>query len=89
LSSVTKNDLTGHHSGNSRNGYSSKTLKGDPGEVAFQAPRDRNGCFELQLIKKRQAYTTGMDDQILSLYAKGYQTSTTLAGWRQLTRSVL
>ena len=66
-----KNDLSGHHSGNSRNGYSSKKLKGDHGEVDIQTPRDRNSNFEPQLIKKGQTRITGMDDQILSLYAKG------------------
>ena len=69
-----KNDLSGHHSGNSRNGYSSKTLKGDHGEVEIQTPRDRNASFEPQLIKKGQTRITGMDKQILSLYAKGMST---------------
>jgi putative transposase len=65
-----KNDLSGHHSGNNRNGYSSKKLKGDHGEVDIQTPRDRNSSFEPQLIKKGQTRITGIDDQILSLYAK-------------------
>ena len=69
-----KNDLSGHHSGNNRNGYSSKKLKGDHGEVDIQTPRDRNSSFEPQLIKKGQTRITGMDDQILSLYAKGMST---------------
>ena len=79
-----KNDLTGHHSGNSRNGYSSKTLKGDHGEVALQTPRDRNGCFEPQIIKKRQTRITGMDDQILSLYAKGMSTRDIVAAFEEM-----
>jgi len=37
-----KHDLSGHHSGNSRNGYSTKKLKGDHGEIILQTPRDRN-----------------------------------------------
>ena len=69
-----KNELTGHHTGNSRNGYSSKKLKGDHGEIDIQTPRDRNSTFEPQLIKKGQSRITGMDDQILSLYAKGMST---------------
>ena len=69
-----KNALTGHHSGNSRNGYSTKKLKGDHGEVELQTPRDRNASFEPQLIKKGQSRITGMDEQILSLYAKGMST---------------
>jgi putative transposase len=63
-------DEDGHHSGNSPNGYSSKTLKGDHGEIELKTPRDRTGSFEPQLIKKNQTRITGMDDQILSLYAK-------------------
>lgn len=69
-----KNHSTGHHSGNSRNGYSTKKLKGDHGEIDLQTPRDRNATFEPQLIKKGQSRITGMDDQILSLYAKGMST---------------
>ncbi len=69
-----RNEPTGHHSGNSRNGYSAKKLKGDHGEVDIQTPRDRNATFEPQLIKKGQSRITGMDKQILSLYAKGMST---------------
>jgi len=58
----------------SRNGYSAKKLKGDHGEVDIQTPRDRNATFEPQLIKKGQSRITGMDKQILSLYAKGMST---------------
>ncbi len=47
-------DTKGHHSGNSRNGYSSKTLKGDHGEIEIEAPRDRNGSFEPQIILQAQ-----------------------------------
>lgn len=64
----------GHHSGNSRNGYSRKTLKGDHGEVEIEVPRDRNGSFEPQLVRKGQTRLTQMDDQILVLYAKGMTT---------------
>ena len=69
-----KNAATGHHSGNSRNGYSSKKLKGDHGEIDLKTPRDRNSSFEPELIKKGQSRITGMDDQILSLYARGMST---------------
>ena len=65
------NDPTGHHSGNSRNGYSSKKLKDENGEVYTHTPRDRNANFEPQLIKKGQTRITGIDEQILSLHAKG------------------
>lgn len=69
-----KHAQEGHGSGNSRNGYSSKTLKGNMGEVEIQTPRDRQGRFEPQLIGKGQTRLTEFDDQILTLYAKGMTT---------------
>ncbi len=62
-----KNDPTVHHTGNSRNGYSSKKLIGDHGVIDLQTPRDRNATFEPQLIKKGQTRITGMNVQILCL----------------------
>ena len=79
-----KSDPEGHHSGNSRNGYSSKKLKGDHGEIDLQTPRDRNASFEPQLIKKGQTRITGMDDQILSLYAKGMSTRDIVAAFQEM-----
>lgn len=64
----------GRGSGNSRNGYSGKTLKGDLGEIPLQTPRDRNGTFEPQLIAKGQTRLARLDSQILALYAKGMTT---------------
>lgn len=69
-----KHDAEGHHTGNNRNGYSGKTLKGSHGEVDIDVPRDRNGSFEPQLVRKGQTRLTEFDDQILSLYAKGMTT---------------
>jgi len=66
--------LNGYKSGNSRNGTSPKTLKGAHGEVVIDAPRDRASSFEPQLVSKGQTRITGMDEQILSLYAKGMST---------------
>lgn len=57
--------------GNTRNGKSRKTLKGDFGELPIEVPRDRHGSFEPQLIAKHQTRWTGFDDKILSLYARG------------------
>ena len=79
-----KNDPEGHHTGNSRNGYSAKTLKGDHGEIELETPRDRNGSFDPQLIKKGQTRITGMDDQILSLYAKGMSTRDIVAAFQEM-----
>lgn len=61
-------------SGNARNGYSTKRLKGDHGEVELSVPRDRLSEFEPQIVGKRQTRLTQFDDQILSLYAKGMST---------------
>lgn len=69
-----KHDKSGKNSGNNRNGYSQKTLKGQHGEVVIDAPRDRNGDFEPQFVKKGQSRLTQFDDQIFSLYAKGLST---------------
>ena len=70
----TQYEHRGHHSGNSRNGYSAKTLKGDHGEIEIETPRDRNASFEPQIVSKGQTRITGMDDQVLTLYAKGMST---------------
>jgi len=69
-----KHDGAGQGSGNSRNGASSKTLKGDFGEVAIEVPRDRNGSFEPKIVGKHQRRFTGFDDKILSMYARGMST---------------
>jgi len=57
--------------GNTRNGKSRKTLKGEFGELPIEIPRDRHATFEPQLIPKHQTRWTGFDDKILSLYARG------------------
>src|SRR3984885_1846542 len=66
-----KHDVAGYGTGNSRNGKSQKTLKGEAGEVTIEVPRDRNGTFEPQLIGKHQTRFEGFDDKILSMYALG------------------
>ena len=57
--------------GNTRNGKSKKTLKGEFGELPIEVPRDRKGSFEPQLIPKHQTRWAGFDDKIISLYARG------------------
>jgi transposase-like protein len=57
--------------GNTRNGKSRKTLKGEFGELPIEVPRDRQGTFEPQLIPKHQTRWTGFDDKVISLYARG------------------
>ncbi len=74
----------GYNTGNSRNGRSRKRLKGDHGDCEIEVPRDRAGTFEPQLIKKHQTRITGMDDQILSLYAKGLSTRDITATFKEM-----
>ena len=66
-----KNESVTNTSRNTRNGTSSKTLKGEFGELPIEIPRDRHGSFEPQLIPKHQTRWNGFDDKILSLYARG------------------
>jgi putative transposase len=69
-----KHDPAGHNSGNSRNGASAKTVKGEFGEMVVQTPRDRNATFEPQILKKHQTRFDGFDEKILSMYARGMST---------------
>lgn len=69
---------------NARNGYSSKTVLSDDGEIEITTPRDRDGTFEPQLIKKNQTRITQMDSQILSLYAKGMTTREIVATFKEM-----
>jgi putative transposase len=59
---------------NSRNGKSSKTIKGDFGEIPIEIPRDRNGDFNPQIIPKHQTRFSGFNDKIISMYARGMTT---------------
>lgn len=67
-------DPAGRGSGNSRNGCTSKTLLTDAGAVELDTPRDRNGTFEPQLVRKGQRRLDGIDKIVLGLYAKGMTT---------------
>lgn len=71
-------------SDNSRNGYTSKTVITDQGQFEMQTPRDRDGSFEPQMVKKHQTRFTAMDDKILSLYAKGMTTREIVAAFEEL-----
>ncbi len=64
----------GRGSGNSRNGKSSKTVQSESAQFEIEVPRDRNGTFEPQLVKKRQRRLEGFDDKVLSLYGRGQST---------------
>jgi putative transposase len=69
-----KGDPTGNGSGNSRNGFSSKTVITSAGPVRVEVPRDRNGEFEPRIVPKRRRRLGQVDDMILSLYARGMTT---------------
>ena len=69
-----KHEVEGRNTGNSRNGFSSKSLRGTHGEEVIATPRDRLGTFEPVIVKKGQTRITGMDEQIRYLYAKGLST---------------
>ncbi|MCP9267745.1 IS256 family transposase [Xenorhabdus sp. XENO-1] len=69
---------------NARNGDSSKTVITGDGPLELCTPRDREGRFEPSLIKKNQTRFTGMDNQILTLYAKGMTTREIVATFKEL-----
>jgi putative transposase len=69
-----KHDPAGANSGNSRNGFTRKTLTGEFGEMEIATPRDRNGEFEPRIVRKNQTRWPGFDDKILSMYARGMTT---------------
>lgn len=79
-----KHAAQGRNSGNSRNGTTAKTLKGKHGEVQIETPRDRNGEFAPQLVKKGQTRLTQFDEQILCLYAKGMSTREIVAAFKEM-----
>jgi putative transposase len=65
----------GNETGNVRNGIRSKTvLTEGSGQVGIEVPRDREGTFEPQIVRKRQRRLSGVDEMVLSLYAKGLTT---------------
>jgi putative transposase len=69
-----KHDPTGKNSGNSRNGNSKKTIKGEFGNLEIEVPRDRNATFEPVIISKGETRFTGFDEKIISMYARGMTT---------------
>jgi Transposase and inactivated derivatives len=71
----SKYDYKNRETDNYRNGHSKKTLKTSFGEMEIDVPRDRNGEFEPQIIKKQQTALSGdIEEKIISMYAKGMTT---------------
>ena len=71
-------------SDNKRNGTGSKRLKTDDGQLDIDVPRDRDGSFEPQLVKKRQTRFRSVNDKILYLYAKGMSTRDIVDTFKEL-----
>lgn len=72
LSAEIDSHLTQDLTKNRKNGYSSKTMKSEHGEFELDVPRDRNGSFEPEIVKKNQrTMTSEIEEKILSLYAHG------------------
>jgi putative transposase len=69
-----KHAVEGNNTGNSRNGSRSKTVLTDVGPVEIEVPRDREGSFDPQIVKKRQRRLVGVDEMVISLAAKGLTT---------------
>jgi len=69
-----RGDPTGNGSGNSRNGFTAKTVITTAGQTRIDVPRDRNGSFNPHLVPKRQRRLGSTSDMILSLYARGMTT---------------
>lgn len=65
------NDHGYKETSNRRNGYTHKSLKTTMGEVEIDTPRDRDGSFAPQLIPKRSKDVSGIEDKVLSMYARG------------------
>jgi transposase-like protein len=70
----SKYDYKNKETDNRRNGSSKKTVTSSMGEIDLDIPRDRNGEFEPQIIKKNQTDISNIEDQVLSMYAKGMTT---------------
>ncbi|MGI9386932.1 MAG: IS256 family transposase [Methyloligellaceae bacterium] len=66
-----KGDPKGRGTDNNRNGYSSKTVTTDTGQMDLSVARDRNGTFEPKLVAKGQTRLPGFDAKVISMYARG------------------
>ena len=69
-----KHAAEGRGTGNSRNGATPKNVLTGSGELEIEVPRDRNGEFDPQLVKKGQRRLPGFDDKVIALYARGLTT---------------
>jgi Transposase, Mutator family len=79
-----KHDAAGRGSGNNRNGSTGKTVLTDIGAVDLAVPRDRNGTFEPQIVRKGQTRLKGFNERIIALYARGMTTRDIRAHLREM-----
>src|SRR5262245_61002649 len=79
-----KHDPAGRGSGNSRNGMTPKTVLTDVGAVDLAVPRDRNGTFEPQIVRKGQTRLKGFNERIIAPYARGMTTRDLRAHVREM-----
>lgn len=70
----SKYDFKNKHTDNTRNGYYKKTVASSQGDVELEIPRDRNGEYEPQIVKKHQMDISDIEDKILFLYSQGTST---------------
>ena len=83
--SYSKYDYRNKETNNSRNGHSQKTMHTSYGDMEIDIPRDRNGEFEPQIVKKYQnTVTQDMEEKIISMYAKGMTTGDIESHMREL-----
>jgi putative transposase len=66
--------VDGRGTGNSRNGHNGKTVRTEVGDVRLDVPRDRNGSFDPVTVPVGQRRLSGLDQMVISLYAKGLTT---------------
>jgi transposase-like protein len=81
-----RDDPAGVGSGNSRNGYSAKTISTPNGPVTINVPRDRNGVFEPRIVPKHARRLGQIDEMVLSLYSRGMTTRDIEAHLREVYR---
>lgn len=70
----SKGDKKNKQTDNRRNGYTDKTVKTQFGEIPLEVPRDRNGSFEPVVVPKNKRDISGIEDKVISLYARGMST---------------
>ena len=80
----SKYDYKNKETDDTRNGYSKKTVASSRGSIKLDVPRDRKGEFEPQIVKKNQTDVSNIEDQVLSMYAKGMTTRDITAHLRDI-----